>query len=123
MKSQNQIIAEQQLKARIHEAKYIRATTQQKRFKMIIVDGRRWFQRSYGNTYHSVVVTVDGVTVKSGQHYGYGDHYRQTAFNMLQELGYFKGYNYNTFCQWCYTEKNRNKIHFTCADVSRERDL
>lgn len=27
------------------------------------------------------------------------------------------------FCQWCYTEKNRSKIHFTVAEVRRERDL
>ena len=123
MKSQNQILKEQQHKAKMHEAGYIRATTQQKRFKMIIIDGRRWFQKTYGNTYHSVSVTVDGVTTVSGQHYGYGDQYRQTAFDMLQARGYFKGYTYNTFCSWCYEEKNRSKIHFNCADVKRERDL
>ena len=94
-----------------------------KRFKMVIIDGRRWFQKTYGNTYHAVSVTVDGVTTTSGQHYGYGEQYRQTAFDMLQAQGYFKGYIYSTFCSWCCEEKNRNKIHFTCADVKRERDL
>lgn len=123
MKSQNQILKEQQCAAKIREAGYIRATTQQKRFKMIIIDGRRWFQKTYGNTYHTVTVTIDGVSTTSGQHYGYGDQYRQTAFDMLQERGYFKGYTYNTFCSWCYEEKNRSKIHFTCADVKREMDL
>ena len=29
-----------------------------KKFKLIIIDARRWFDRTYGNTYHSVTVTV-----------------------------------------------------------------
>jgi hypothetical protein len=95
-----------------------------KRFKYIIIDGRRWLQRTYGNTYHNVTVTVDGVSLPaSGQHYGYGDHYRQTALDVLQKAGYFKGYTYGEFCQWCYTEKNRRRVYFTVSDVSREKDL
>ena len=71
-----------------------------KAFNMIIIDGKRWFQKSYGNTYHSVLVTVDGVYLgDSGKHYGYGDTYQQTAFTMLQNKGYFEGIEYNEFCQ------------------------
>lgn len=54
-----------------------------KRFKMIIIDGRRWFQKTYGNTYHAVTVTIDGQSYQSGRHYGYGNQYAQTAFDML----------------------------------------
>jgi len=88
-----------------------------KRFKMIIIDGRRWFQKTYGNTYHSVTVTVDGQTFSSGIHYGYGDQYRQTALELLQKHGYFKDLSYSGFCSLCYDEKSRKKFHFTCLDV------
>jgi len=93
-----------------------------KAFNMIIIDGKRWFQKSYGNTYHSVSVTVDGVHLgNSGKHYGYGDTYRQTAFEMLQNKGYFEGMEYNEFCQ--FQRDNREKFYFTVSDVTREKDL
>ena len=91
-----------------------------KPFSMIIIDGRRWFQKTYGNTYHSVSVTVDGVSLgNSGQHYGYGEHYRQTAAEMLIKAGYFKSWEeFNDA-----TRNQRDKFYFTVCDVSRERDL
>lgn len=95
-----------------------------KRFKMIIIDGRRWFQKTYGNTYHSVSVTIDGApALVSGQHYGYDDQYLQTAFEMLQRAGYFKELSYSEWCSYRYDEKNRKKFYITVHDVSRERDL
>lgn len=90
----------------------------------IIIDGRRWFQRSAGNTYHSVTVTVieEGkppVTMHSGQHYGYGDSYVQTAAELLAERGYLQDANsiYSDMIN------HRDKYILTVADVSREKDL
>lgn len=86
--------------------------------KMIIIEGRRWFQKTYGNTYHSVSVTIDGVTTRSGRHYGYGDQYLQTAVECLLK-DYFK--DYAAFCQD--RRDNPKRYYVTCYDVARERDL
>lgn len=45
---------------------------------------RRWFQRTYGNTYHTATLHFsDGSTQKSGLTYGYGDQGLQTAVEMM----------------------------------------
>lgn len=89
----------------------------------LIIDAKRWFQRSYGNTYHSVTVTADGKTEKSGTHYGYGDQYMQTALAMLQKMGFFEGAEYWDFCQFIREPSGKITIYRTVADVSREKDL
>jgi hypothetical protein len=49
------------------------------------IEGRRWFQKTYGNTYHSVRIYKDGECIYySGKHYGYGDQYLQTALDWLK---------------------------------------
>ena len=93
-----------------------------KPFKLIIIEGRRWFQKTYGNTYHAVTVTVKharrpDVTLKSGQHYGYGDTYRQTAAELLRD--YFK--DYSDMCT--HMRADNSKFYITVHDVQRERDL
>jgi hypothetical protein len=56
--------------------------------KNITILGRRWFDKTYGNTYHSVRAIVDGEEVVSVPfHYGYGDQYQQTAYNELVKVG------------------------------------
>lgn len=93
-----------------------------KTFNMIIIDGKKWFQKSYGNTYHSVTVTVDGASIgNSGKHYGYGDQYIQTAFEMLQNNGYFEGMTYNDF--FSFKVNNGKMFYVTVSNVNRERDL
>jgi hypothetical protein len=92
-----------------------------KSFKMIIIDGRRWSQRTYGNTYYSVSVTVDGVQLGNSrqQLWLYDDQYRQTAAEMLIKAGYFKSWDeFNDA-----TRNKHDKFYFTVSDVKRERDL
>lgn len=45
----------------------------------------KWFDKVNGNTYHSVKVTrcEDGETITTGWMYGYGEHYRQTALELM----------------------------------------
>lgn len=57
----------------------------------IKIEGRRWFQRTYGNTYHSVRIWRQGTAGKPGEElvylpyqYGYGDQYLQTALEWLK---------------------------------------
>lgn len=48
----------------------------------------RWFDKVNGNTYHSVRIerVKDGAILKSSPIiYGYGDHYRQTAIDLMIE--------------------------------------
>ena len=59
-----------------------------KRIETLKIYGHRWFQKSYGNTYHTVTVIVNGEEMKSGITYGYGNHYLQTAADMLRNAGY-----------------------------------
>lgn len=82
------------------------------------ISGRRWFQRSYGNTYHTVTITRDGeVVARLGPTYGYGDGYLQTAVDWLKANGYPDA-EYGT-------RYLREELHasYDVADVARERDL
>ena len=60
-----------------------------KELKGLHIEGRRWFQRGPGNTYHSVRIYANGemLTCLPFQ-YGYGDGYLQTALNWLKAEGY-----------------------------------
>ena len=65
-----------------------------KKFKLIIIDARRWFDKTYGNTYHSVTVTVkharkDDLVLRCDFAYGYDEQYLQTAHELLHQAGYF----------------------------------
>jgi len=55
----------------------------------IEIHGKRWFQKTYGNTYHTARIYVgDELVVTTPIHYGYGDQYLQTAKEWLQRNGY-----------------------------------
>jgi len=85
-----------------------------------IVEGRRWFDKINGNTYHSVTIT-DAANNKEIVDipitYGYDDQYRHTAIDKLVELGLFKEsdrFNH---------ELIRKIFYFNVVDVSRKKDL
>lgn len=84
------------------------------------IEGRRWFQTSYGNTYHSATIYKDGEKlVKIGPEYGYGDQYLQTAVDWLKKHGLLpeeaKG-------STRYLREEAG-ISYSVTDVSRQRDL
>ncbi len=93
----------------------------------ITLIGRRWFQKSYGNTYHTVTVQVDGETVyDSPIEYGYGDQYTQTGLDWLQVNGYIDRKQYangGREAMWQYAEREGIKYSAHASDVARERDL
>jgi hypothetical protein len=105
------------------------ATSQGRGLPAVIeIRGRRWFQRSAGNTYHTVRVTVDGEEVyASGKTYGYGDSYRDTAWDWLIVNGYlgetWRDANGRQESPWIWAEENGVQLDYTAEDVSRERDL
>jgi hypothetical protein len=52
------------------------------------IEGRRWFQRTYGNTYHSVRIYLDDqLAAYLPFEYGYGDQFLQTALDWLKANG------------------------------------
>lgn len=101
----------------------------------ITITARRWFARTYGNTYHSVTVTVGmGQSVefraREPYAYGYGEQYLQTAFSLLQAGGIFpkterrlNGFDvdYSEFLD-AMREKKHN-FYINVSDVARKRDL
>lgn len=96
------------------------------------IAGRKWFQRTYGNTYHSVKVSalIGDTWVALGGvdcEYGYGDQYLQTGVDWLINNGYLNdGENYKQSgarerYSWQY--RKENNIDNTVQDVNRKKDL
>ena len=85
-----------------------------------LITGRRWFQTTYGNTYHSVQITdleKKEIITYIPFRYGYGNQYRQTAYDELVKLGLVEKsdqFNY---------EMNRKRFIWNVVDVPRKRDL
>lgn len=53
---------------------------------MLHIECRRWFQRKYGNTYHSVRIFKDDEQIAHLPfQYGYGEQCLQTALDWLRE--------------------------------------
>ncbi len=116
----------------------------------VTIEGRRWFERTNGNTYHSVSVYVNNELVgRQPFAYGYGEQYVQSAFDILTEFGMFpyektdelvtvnKGMgareyqtpkeSVNKTEAWHKFRQdmmdNRQKYHVSCVDVPRKKDL
>lgn len=94
----------------------------------IHIEGRRWFQRGPGNTYHSVRIFRDGELVAHlTPTYGYGEQYLQTAFDWLAEHGMpeLGERTANGSRKHYGTQYLREVMHGTHSviDVGRERDL
>ena len=65
------------------------------KIKTIDVQAKEWFDKTYGNSYFSARITINyGMkterTIVMPWRYGYGDHYRDVAFQELKKRGYFK---------------------------------
>mgnify|MGYP000843759604 FL=1 len=88
-----------------------------KKIKTLEISGKRWFQRTYGNTYHTTTVIVNGEKLKSDITYGYGNHYLATAAELLRENGFDV------------PESNDKAYHYmqsfahSAEDVKRKKDL
>jgi hypothetical protein len=55
----------------------------------VTITGRRWFQRSCGNTYHTACILFgQGVRAHLPKEYGYGERWQQTAREWLKDNGF-----------------------------------
>jgi len=93
----------------------------------IHIEGRRWFQRTYGNTYNSVRIYKNGEQVAHlPESYGYDEYYLQRAQDWLADNGFpeLKETYKNGFRRYGGTVWLRDHgISYSAIDVSRERDL
>lgn len=84
------------------------------------IEGRRWFQRGPGNTYHSVRIFKDGeLIITLPYQYGYGDGFLQTAIDWLKENKLIpSNAEYGT-------RYLREELHgtYSVIDVTRKGDL
>ncbi len=83
------------------------------------IEARRWFQRSYGNTYHTVRIwrgEREGVTLPMA--YGYGEQWLQTALDWLALHGEAEPGRYGTL----YLREALGGT-YSVTDVPRQRDL
>lgn len=96
----------------------------------ITVQARRWFQASYGNTYHSVTVTNDdtGEQLREPFEYGYGDQYQETAARLIEQAGWLPerlprwGAASAPLRVWL-EDQHGVTLHNNLEDVRRARDL
>lgn len=93
----------------------------------ITIIGRRWFQRTYGNTYNTVRILIDGKTVAElPKEYGYGNHYYQRAAEWLNKNGYVQLEKYGNGCMQplhALRDDGLIGLEYWAEDVARERDL
>ena len=98
----------------------------------ITIIGRRWFQKTYGNTYHSVKVYVNGKLVgKKDFTYGYDSSFLMTAHELLQIAGTYPktnkrmasgiGEDWYDFQQDM--RNHRDKFVIDVCNVQRKKDL
>ena len=96
--------------------------------KEVEIWGKRWFSKTYGNTYFTARIYVDGQQVHfMPEEYGYGDHYRDQSFEWLEDNGYIPkrdrySNNMPKDTPWGWCEKHGIKLSYHADDVKR-RDM
>lgn len=94
----------------------------------ITILGRRWFEKTNGNTYHSSEIYINDKFYKKIDFlYGYGDHYLFTAYELLLKddiLKDVKQYENGTReILWGYCDRKGIKLINSATDVQCKRDL
>lgn len=95
----------------------------------LYITAKRWFQKSYGNTYHTVTVkAVDAngnlskVLVESYKEaYGYGEQYLETAVELLTKEGWLECTNEYAFANRSVREALN--VEHSAQDVRLKREL
>lgn len=107
---------EQQLKEQAELLKKLESV------KSIEIQAKRWFQKSFGNTYFSADIYVNDSLVKRFDfEYGYNDHCIDVACEWLKENGFLPNIE-NAFF-WRLTQNTDIKTLTNIIDVKRKKDL
>lgn len=104
----------------------VKLTEKAKGVEAFSIKGNRWFQKSYGNTYHIAYIDalINGKWVELGatdMQYGYGDHFLVSAGAWLIENGYVECNNEYFLSN--YNVREDFAVDYTASDVDRKRDL
>lgn len=100
-----------------------------KKIESLEIYGKRWFQKSCGNTYHSVTVYVNDEILRCAFSYGYGSQYLVTACDLLIKAGYevqtyySDGTKKDSYCSLLDIIRNNNDFFEKVVDVKRKKDL
>lgn len=94
--------------------------------KEIEIWGRRWFSRTYGNTYFTARIYVDGQLVHTmPEEYGYGNHYLDRSFEWLEENGYVpmrpRGAGNVPEPPWRWCEQHGIRLNYHAEDIRLRR--
>lgn len=91
--------------------------------RMLELTGKRWFQKSYGNTYFTARAVLDGeVIAECPRQYGYGDQWKQELIREIEASGKLTPRNQNELArEWA--ERIGVTLVENVTDVTRERDL
>lgn len=92
------------------------------------ITGRRWFQKSYGITYHTATIGAligdNWVEIgKTEMHYGYGGQYLVTAGDWLIKNGWLEDAELGGYDIARWQIREALNISESVADVPRKRDL
>lgn len=87
-----------------------------RKIKFICI-AKRWFDKVNGNTYHSVRITrlKDDKTIVGQFQYGYGEHYRQTALEVMLKAGWLPS-QYNNDNKYSYERENNYPIYWNVSN-------
>lgn len=96
--------------------------------KVISITGKRWFQKTYGNTYFSASASIDGEQVASIDfQYGYGNQWEWEIAAKLDKAGLLPGIKHNgngsTESLFSYCKRNGIILVSSVSDVQRRKDL
>lgn len=103
----------------------------------LIITGRRWFERTNGNTYFSSRAYLDGELIHTIDfEYGYGDHYKDATLRDLEEKQLIPKRQWKlrqiagcdpmpepSEAWWQWSERTGITITSEVTDVSRKKDL
>ena len=96
------------------------------------IHARRWFDKAWGNTYHSVKVFKNEALIGTAPfEYGYDEQYLQTAHALLQAAGEYpttgKMWASGADADYCEFKEdmrqNRSKFKVYVQDVTKKKDL
>ena len=105
----------------------VRLTEKGCQYDAFAVKGVRWFQKSYGNTYHKAYVSglKDGVWQpichSDKMQYGYGEQYLSTATQLMIDAGLIERSNEYALNQ-LNVRQSLNLEHYA-EDVQRKKDM
>ena len=95
--------------------------------KTIDIQAKEWFDKVNGNSYFAGSVTVDyGMPTQQifnmPFQYGYGDHYRDIAYRLLQSKGVIKDATEREQL-WQYAERNNIIVRYSMQRKCKQREL